>query len=83
MLAGMKAIGTKCRERRKAKGWTQTTASSRAGVHRTVISEIENGVYTGSLKSLILYLTALELILSVQSVGLPQLDELETLFDDE
>jgi transcriptional regulator with XRE-family HTH domain len=83
MLPGMQAIGVKCQERRKAKGWTQATAATRAGIHRTVISHIENGVYSGSLKALTLYLNALELMLSVQSVGLPQMDELETLFDDD
>ncbi|WP_413653554.1 helix-turn-helix domain-containing protein [Pantoea sp. B65] len=79
----MKAIGVKCLERRKACKWTQLDAASRAGVHRTVISEIENGVYTGSLKALTLYLTAMGLTLTVQSSGLPQLDELEALFDDD
>ncbi|MEG3113302.1 MULTISPECIES: helix-turn-helix transcriptional regulator [Pantoea] len=83
MLPGLKAIGMKCREKRKAKGWTQSAAALRAGIQRTVISEIENGAYTGSLKSLTLYLTAVELILTVQSSGLPQLDELEALFDDD
>jgi transcriptional regulator with XRE-family HTH domain len=78
----MKAIGAKCQEKRKAKGWTQSTAASRAGIHRTVISQIENGQYSGSLKALTLYLNAIELMLTVQSAGLPQLDELEALFDD-
>lgn len=83
MLPGMKAIGLKCSEKRKAKGLTQLAASSRAGVHRSVISQIENGSYTGSLKALTLYLTALELTLTVQSSGMPQLDELEALFDED
>lgn len=83
MLPGLKAIGITCLEKRKAKGWTQQAASSRAGIHRTVISEIENGNYTGSLKALTLYLTALGLTLTVQSSGLPQLDELEALFNDD
>jgi transcriptional regulator with XRE-family HTH domain len=78
----MQAIGAKCQEKRKAKGWTQATAASRAGIHRTVISQIENGQYSGSLKALTLYLNAIELMLTVQSAGLPQLDELEALFDD-
>lgn len=83
MLPGMKAIGLKCRERRKAKGWTQQLAASRAGIHRTLVSEIENGAYTGSLKAFTLYLTAMDLMLTVQTAGLPQLDELEALFDDD
>lgn len=82
MLPGMQAIGAKCQEKRKAKGWTQSTAASRAGIHRTIISQIENGQYSGSLKALTLYLNAIELMLTVQTAGLPQLDELEALFDD-
>ncbi|ADU71784.1 helix-turn-helix domain-containing protein [Pantoea sp. At-9b] len=83
MLPGMKAIGLKCRERRKSKGWTQQVAAARAGIQRTLVSEIENGVYTGSLKAFTLYLIALDLMLTVQTAGLPQLDELEALFDDD
>ncbi|MGK3127674.1 helix-turn-helix transcriptional regulator [Pantoea sp. C8B4] len=69
--------------KRKAKRWTQATAALHSGVHRTVISQIENGLYSGSLKVLTLYLNALELKLSVQSAGIPQLDELEALFNDD
>lgn len=83
MLIGMQAIGLKCLERRKARSWTQQVAAERAGVHRSVISAIENGVYTGSLKALTLYLTALDLMLTVQSLTMPQLDELNRLFDDD
>jgi transcriptional regulator with XRE-family HTH domain len=83
MLIGMQAIGLKCLERRKARSWTQQAAAERAGVHRSVISAIENGVYTGSLKALTLYLTALDLMLTVQSLTMPQLDELNGLFDDD
>ncbi|MDF7658815.1 helix-turn-helix transcriptional regulator [Erwiniaceae bacterium L1_54_6] len=83
MLPGMQAIGATCRERRKARGWTQQVAASRAGIHRTLVSEIENGAYTGSLKALTIYLTAMDLMLTVQTAGLPQLDELEALFDDD
>lgn len=83
MLPGMQEIGRKCQEKRKAKKWTQAIASLHSGVHRTVISQIENGLYSGSLKVLTLYLNALELKLSVQSAGIPQLDELEALFNDD
>ncbi len=83
MLPGMQDIGRKCQEKRKTKKWTQAIASSHSGVHRTVISQIENGLYSGSLKVLTLYLNALELKLSVQSAGIPQLDELEALFNDD
>ncbi|MGK3115433.1 helix-turn-helix domain-containing protein [Candidatus Pantoea formicae] len=83
MLPGMLEIGQKCQEKRKAKGWTQSTAATHAGIHRTVISQIENGLYSGSLKALTLYLNALEMKLSVQSAGMPQLDELEALFNDD
>ncbi len=39
MLPNMKAIGIKCRQKRKALGWTQSNMAKRAGIHRTVISE--------------------------------------------
>lgn len=83
MLPGMKAIGSQCRERRKAKGWTQQDVAARAGIQRTVVSKIENGAYTGSLKALTLYLTAIDLTLTVQAAGLPQLEDLGALFDDD
>ena len=83
MLPGMQEIGRKCQEKRKAKRWTQAKAALHSGVHRTVISQIENGLYSGSLKVLTLYLNTLELKLSVQSAGIPQLDELEELFNDD
>ncbi|MDF7627866.1 helix-turn-helix transcriptional regulator [Erwiniaceae bacterium L1_55_4] len=79
----MQDIGRKCQEKRKAKRWTQAKAALHSGVHRTVISQIENGHYSGSLKALTFYLNALGLKLSVQSVGTPQLDELEALFSDD
>lgn len=83
MLPNMKAIGIKCQQKRKALGWTQSSTAQRAGIHRTVISEIENGNYTGSLKSFTAYTTALGLELTVQSTHLPQFDDLETLFNDD
>ena len=83
MINGMHAIGLKCLERRKARAWTQQVAAERAGVHRSVISAIENGGYSGSLKALTLYLTALDLVLTVQSLNVPQLDELNGLFNDD
>ncbi|MEH0873800.1 helix-turn-helix transcriptional regulator [Pectobacterium cacticida] len=83
MLRNMKTIGSKCQQKRKTRGWTQQEAAKRAGIHRTVISEIENGHYTGSLKSLIAYTTVLGLELSVQTANVPQLDNLEELFNDD
>ncbi len=83
MLSGMQAIGATCQQTRKAKGWTQAIAASQAGVNRSVISQIENGQYSGSLKALTLYLTALELQLTVHPLGLPQWDQLEALFNDD
>lgn len=83
MLPGMREIGKKCQEKRKANGWTQATAGTYAGIHRTVISQIENGHYSGSLKVLTLYLNTLGLKLTVQSAGIPQLDELKALFSDD
>ena len=59
MLQGMSEIGTQCAEQCKAKGWTQADAAIRANLARPVISMIERGRFTGSLKSLIAYLSVL------------------------
>ncbi|MBD9643070.1 MULTISPECIES: helix-turn-helix domain-containing protein [Pantoea] len=83
MLPGLQAIGAKCQERRKANRWTQADAATRAGIHRTVISQIENGHYAGSLKAFTLYLTSLGLKLSAIDFSFPQLEDLNTLFDED
>lgn len=83
MLQGLNTIGATCRKKRKALGWTQQELAERAGIHRTVISEIENGNFSGSLKSFTSCLTALGLMLTARATQTPQLDELETLFHDE
>lgn len=83
MLQGMNEIGKRCVEQRKAKGWTQEDAATRANLARPVISMIERGRFTGSLKSLVAYMSILGLELSANKVQLPQLDQLEDIFSDD
>ncbi|WP_320152935.1 helix-turn-helix transcriptional regulator [uncultured Tolumonas sp.] len=59
MLQGMPEIGAQYAEQRKAKGGTQADAATRVNLARPVISMIERGRFTGSLKSLVAYLSVL------------------------
>jgi len=83
MLQGMSEIGKQCAEQRKAKGWTQADAAIRANLARPVISMIERGRFTGSLKSLVAYLSVLGLVLNVNKTNIPQFEQLENIFNDD
>lgn len=83
MVKGMLEIGSTCEERRKALGLTQAEAADMAQIARSTVSLIENGRFSGSLKSLGAYLAVLELELSVKKTSIPQLDQLQEMFGDE
>lgn len=76
-------LGRVCEKRRREKGWTQADMVARANVNRTTISKIENGHFTGSIKILISYLTALGLQLDVTTGTLPIFGEQREEDDDE
>ncbi len=83
MLQGMPEIGAQYAEKCKAKVWTQADAATRADLARPVISMIERGRFTGSLKSLVAYLSVLGLALSVNKTNIPQFEQLEDIFNDD
>lgn len=83
MLQGTQEIGRVCSEQRKEKGWTQEEAAIKANLARPVISMIERGRFTGSLKSLVAYLSVLGLELNVQKTHIPQFGQLEDIFNDD
>ena len=83
MLQGMSEIGKQCAEQRKAKGWTQADAAVRANLARPMISMIERGRFTGSLKSLVAYLSVLGLALHVNKTHIPTFEQLEDTFNDD
>jgi len=74
-IAALKEIGAQGAKRRRDKGWTQAEMAARTNVNRSTISTIENGSFTGSLKIMIAYLTALGLQLSAKTGRLPVFGE--------
>lgn len=78
------AIGEKARAARKEKGLGSMVQAARlVGISRNDISEIERGIYTGSIDNVLKYLSFLGLTLIASSKSMPSLEELEGLFDDE
>lgn len=86
-MASRKEIGEKIKLARKNLGYTQKTVSERSGVHKTTISEIENGHFTGSydLFEKVLNCVSLQFDVVPKEYRLPRWDEIEFLFkeDDE
>ncbi|MCP3673713.1 MAG: helix-turn-helix transcriptional regulator [Gammaproteobacteria bacterium] len=78
-------IGQKLKASRKGKKMSQTEAGRSIGVSHAVISKIETGKYTGSLKIYEKYITSMGYFLTIES-ELPQMPEFESLsklFSDE
>ena len=82
--SGLIAIGEHLKHYRKSRGLTQAEAASRAGIHRQNISDIERGVFIGSISTLQKYLllAGFELTCQPSPSEFPQLDELANLFED-
>ncbi|WP_417526720.1 helix-turn-helix domain-containing protein [Marinomonas shanghaiensis] len=70
---------------RKAMKKTQKQIAEQTGIHKSTLSLIENGHFTGSLDILQRYLDAVGLTLDVtpKKHRLPQWDEIETLFAED
>lgn len=86
-MASRKEIGEKIKLARKNLGYTQKTVSERSGVHKTTISEIENGHFKGSFDLFEKVLSCVDLQFDVvpKKHRFPHWDEIEFLFkeDDE
>lgn len=78
-------IGLTLKARRKERKLSQTAAGRCAGIDHSVVSRIETGRYTGSLKTYERYLTSLGYVLTIQTEEPQQADfeSLSELFDDE
>lgn len=78
-------IGQAIRASRKSFGYTQLALSERTGIHKSTISEIENGHFTGSFDIFERLLDALDLQFQVapKKHRLPDWDELDTLFSED
>ncbi|EGN75512.1 Helix-turn-helix protein [Idiomarina sp. A28L] len=78
-------IGNAIRANRKSLGYTQQALSGLTGIHKSTISEIENGRFTGSFDILerVLDAVGLQLEVSDKKHRLPDWDELDTLFTED
>lgn len=80
-------IGKQIQLARKTLGYTQENLSEKIRVNKTIISEIENGHFTGSFCTFERVLNAVELQFEVteKKYKFPQWDEIEEIFveDDE
>lgn len=84
-MANREEIGEKICAARKALKKTQKQIAEQTGIHKSTLSLIENGHFTGSLDILQRYLDAVGLTLDVtpKKHRLPQWDEIETLFAED
>ena len=76
LLNDMEVLGEQIREARKQRGLLQSDIARLVPVRRQVISELERGVYRGSLQRAMEVLRAMGLRLTVEPVRFPTLDEL-------
>ncbi|CAM3825844.1 DNA-binding transcriptional repressor PuuR [Vibrio aerogenes CECT 7868] len=84
-MASRVSMGKQVAYQRKQLGMTQQKMAEKTGIHKTTLSEIENGRFTGSLDIFERYLDAvgLELQVEVKRHKLPDWDEIEELFREE
>lgn len=76
LVNDMEALGRQIREARKQRGLLQADVAKLVAVRRQVISELERGVYKGSLRRSMEVLRAMGLRFSLEPVRFPTLDEL-------
>jgi transcriptional regulator with XRE-family HTH domain len=76
LMGDMEALGRQIRKARKQRGLLQTDIAARASVRRQVVSELERGVYKGSLQRAMDVLRAMGLRLVLEPVRFPVLEEL-------
>ena len=71
-------IGSQLKAARKDKKMSQSEAADCIGIDRSLVSKIETGKYTGTLKIYERYLASMGYVLTVETEH-PQQTELETL----
>jgi len=73
------------RKRRKELGKTQRQLADEVYVNRSIISQIENGKFTGSLRSYEKYVNSLglELVVAPIKSKIPDFDSLQNMFEDD
>lgn len=84
-MADRQAMGQAIVQARKALGKTQKQISEATGIHKSTLSEMENGRFTGSLDLYERYLDAvgLELNVTPKQHRLPSWDEIDEIFGED
>ena len=83
MNSFLEQLGQELRTERKDRTLNQTDASRMAGVSRREISEIENGIFRGSILKVQDYAMSLGFSLTLEMKRRPGLAELPGLFDED
>ena len=79
----LKQIGQRLKIERNARGSNQTLAGEMSGLSRREISEIENGIFRGSILKVQDYAMSLGFSLALEMKRRPSLNELPGLFDED
>jgi len=79
----LEQIGQGLRTERKARSLNQSDAGKMAGLPRREISEIENGIFRGSILKVQDYAMSLGFSLTLEMKRRPGLAELPGLFDED
>ncbi len=84
-MANRQLVGQTLAEARKKQHKTQKQLAEQTAIHKSTISEIENGRFTGSLDIFERYIDAVgyELEIKPKQHNLPDWDELESLFGND
>jgi len=85
MWGWRKELGNALKDFRKEKGWKQSDIQVKTDIPRQVVSEIENGKFTGAISTVEKYMMLANIELKVVKKGndFPQLDELGELFGED
>lgn len=75
-----KSLGVALRRRRRELGLTQRELAARAGLRQGTISQVENGLETMKLRTVMDLLRALELEIAIQPRSKGSHDEIADLF---
>jgi len=84
-MASREQIGKSIKDKRKSLHLTQNDVSKKTGVHKTTISEIENGRFTGSFDILerVIDAIGLQFIIAEKDHKLPKWNEIDALFSED
>lgn len=84
-MASRIEIGKAVQRARKSRGYTQQALSKLTGIHKSTISEIENGRFTGSLDIFERVLDGVDLKFEVSQKKhhLPDWDDLDRIFAED